>query len=214
MKQVAYLVPAPDMDERSINAFQFDDWDIVPLSLAPIERHTDLQSYIRSLSAQIHRPRPILIGACYGGPLAIELSKVIEAEKVIVIACVKSRQELTLFWKILFHVYQPLPHWVEKWIGVSLAFVINKILRIPVKVPRIWRKSEQNRFIAKHLLHLEGNPNIKRLIHIHGKRDRTFPIKTIKNVDIVVEANHFMIDTNRRDTLNAVAAALKSERMS
>ena len=38
------------------------------------------------------------------------------------------------------------------------------------------------------------------MIHIHGNKDRTFPISNIKNVDYVIEGgNHFMVYSKARE---------------
>jgi hypothetical protein len=41
----------------------------------------------------------------------------------------------------------------------------------------------------------EDNSKLKNLIHIHGSRDRTFPIHLIANPILVKEGSHYMVNS-------------------
>ena len=54
-----------------------------------------LKDYSMRLSKSIKHQNPILIGVSFGGLIMQEISKIINAKKVIIISSVKSRKELS-----------------------------------------------------------------------------------------------------------------------
>ncbi len=200
-----YLVPAPDMDERAIDAVQFDDFEIVRVSLPPLTQNTDLDTYIAQLTTQIRDPNPILIGFCYGGLLAIEIGKRMDTSKIVIVSGIKDRAEIPLSRRLIAMAFLCLPSRMATAFGCSLSFTLNQLLRLPVKIPRIWLKNSQNKFIVKHALGFNPSDTDSDIVRIHGENDRVVPLRKRSNVTVIKDAGHFMFVTKRKEMLRVIA---------
>ena len=70
-----YFVPSPDMDERAIDSIEVEGMEIVRLNLPEIYYESRLEDILEFLKSQIADPKPILLGFCYGGVLAIDVGR-------------------------------------------------------------------------------------------------------------------------------------------
>lgn len=207
MKQV-YLIPAPDMDERAIESMILDGVEFVRVNLPQLTHESNLNDVTDQLAKQIANKNPLILGFCYGGVLAIELAKKISAEKIIVVSGVKSSQDIAPSRKIMAYAFYFMPDIVLRGIGMQLTFWINTVLRLDVKIPRIWLKSGQNRFIIRHALRFDCQGVTCEIIRVHGSHDKVVPL-SITGADIVIEdAGHFMFVHRRNDVLKAIAEAI------
>jgi hypothetical protein len=44
MSKIVYFVPAPEMDERSIQAVKLNGFEVIPVILPPIDSDTELEA--------------------------------------------------------------------------------------------------------------------------------------------------------------------------
>lgn len=78
-----------------------------------------IENYVVRLRDQITTNNPILIGLSFGGIIAIELAKQIDTEKVIILASVKSKNEIPFYYRILGNIG------IHKLIPASMLKVSN-----------------------------------------------------------------------------------------
>jgi pimeloyl-ACP methyl ester carboxylesterase len=207
MKQV-YLIPAPDMDERAIEAVSLEGVEFVRINLPKLTRHSNLKEVTNQLSRQIELPKPIILGFCYGGVLAVELGKQIEVEQIIVVSGVTNNQEIVFSRKVLALGFCFVPEMVLRAVGMTAAFLLNNVLRMDVKIPRIWAKVDQNRFILKHALNFDCRGAKGKIVRIHGSKDRVVPLARSAAEYIIKGGGHFMFIHRRRDVLQAIGQAI------
>src|SRR5688572_25077372 len=99
MKSI-YLISGLGADRRVFDFLDLSDFQInhvnwvSPISLEPLEH------YAARLLDQIKEPKPILIGVSFGGMVAVEISKLIETEKVILISSAKTKKDIPLIYKL------------------------------------------------------------------------------------------------------------------
>jgi hypothetical protein len=204
--KVLFLIPAPDMDERAIATVTVEGFQVIPLKLAPIDESTCLDTYLASLVAQVPSPGSTLLGFCYGAILAIEISGMVQAQKVVVVSGIKSSAEIAFSRKLAARIFLLLPNVVLSGLGRLVAFLVNEILRSEVRIPRIWLKSAQNKFIVRHALHFSGpSAQTPKILHIHGEKDAALPAKSIRDARIIPGAGHFLFVTNRKDMIRMMA---------
>jgi pimeloyl-ACP methyl ester carboxylesterase len=194
-----YVFSGLGADER---VFKFLDWgkDNQPIYIKWIEplRNESLKDYVFRLSSQINSPNPILVGMSFGGILAIELSKQIDTNKVILISSIKTKSELPFYYRILGFLNVP------KWFPLSFFLSGNKIIYNFFGI-----KNRTEKMLLKNILRdtplsflkwaLQKTANWKNttippnLIHIHGGADHILPYRFVK-ADITIEkGGHFLI---------------------
>lgn len=85
-KLVVYLIPAADMDERAIDGIQIEGVKIHRVKLPALTATSTLREVTDRISSQINHKNPILLGFCSGSMLAIEVAKIIEPQKIVVVS--------------------------------------------------------------------------------------------------------------------------------
>jgi hypothetical protein len=161
------------------------------------------------LKSQIADPKPILLGFCYGGVLAIDVGRIVSARRVILVSGISDVSEIALLRRFLAIVFYITPEFVLKILGAFLTFLVNRILKINIKIPRLWLKSGQNKFIIRHLLNFRHHDQDPDLVRIHGDRDRLFPMNGFE-VDFTINSGgHFMFVDRRKEVLSKIKAAIE-----
>jgi len=169
---------------------EFVDW-IVPL------KNESLENYAERISRKITAENPILIGLSFGGMVAVEISKIIKTEKIILIASAKNRFELPRFNR--FSGKLKLNKLIPKSVFKRQNFITNWLFGIESEADKkllknILKDTDQTFFAwaINEIVNWKNEAIPENLIHIHGNKDRIIPFKNVK-ADFVIEGGgHFM----------------------
>lgn len=197
----AYFIPGLGFNEEVITPILNQGLEIETINWIEPKNKESIESYAARMAKNIDTSHPIiLIGHSFGGIIAQEISQLIHLKQIILISTCKSREENSIGLKSL----SPLK--------------LNKIIKktLILKTFPLWSKNygyetKEEMDLFKSMIKKNTNTYLdwalksislwKRnfeietpIIHIHGDKDRTFPIKNIKNVThIIPGGNHFMI---------------------
>ena len=199
---VSYFIPGLGFNEEVIAPILELGLEIQTINwIEPLAKES-IKSYAQRMSEAIdNNIGPItLIGHSFGGIIAQEISQILDIDRIILISTCKSRAENSLALKSL----SPLK--------------INKIIKkdLILKTFPLWSRNygyetEQEMQVFKSMIDKSTNTYLNwalksisiwernfevrtPIIHIHGDKDRTFPIKNIEKVTHVIKGgNHFMI---------------------
>jgi len=167
------------------------EWEI------PLDNET-LANYAKRIAAKIKHKNPVLIGVSFGGILVQEMSKWIEARKVIIISSVKSNAEFPRRMKIAktTKAYKLIPMNlllnVESLAKFSFGDKITQRLKLYEKFLSVRDKRYLDWAIEQVIL-WDRTVIDEKVIHIHGDADEVFPIKYIKKCIVVKGGTHIMI---------------------
>jgi len=190
------LAASPAIFERIVlpdDTFEmvFLEWEI------PLENES-LADYAKRISEKITRPDPILIGVSFGGILVQEISKFVNAKKVIIISSVRSNAEFPKRMKVAkaTKVYKLFPtNLADKLDGLakfSLGSKINQRLKLYEKFLAV-RDNSYLEWAIRNVILWDRSEIDEKVIHIHGSADEVFPMKYIKNCTVVKDGTHIMI---------------------
>ena len=165
-----------------------------------------LREYAGRLAEFIKEDNAILMGVSFGGMLGIEISKIRPLQKLIIISGIKSSDEM------------------PRWMKVAGKLKLNRVL--PVRSYKFTERIDNNRLgittdeereLAKALREAADREHIEwavneifnwrnswipdNVVHIHGDKDRIFPVGKIKADFIIRGATHLLI-YNRADEVN------------
>jgi pimeloyl-ACP methyl ester carboxylesterase len=169
------------------------EWEI------PLDKET-LPEYAKRIAQKIQHQNPVLIGVSFGGILVQEMSRFIDARKVIIISSVKCNLEFPKRMKVAktTKAYKLIPTnllaSVESLSKFSFGSKINQRLKLYDKFLRFRDKRYLDWAIEQVILWKRTVPD-KSVFHIHGDEDDVFPIKNIRNCIIVKGGTHVMILT-------------------
>src|ERR1051325_8568607 len=193
-----YFIPGLGADERLFSKLKLDGYNkkyvkwIVPL------KNELLPEYAKRLSMQIDAKDSFsLVGVSFGGMIAVEMSKILNPKKLILISSAKMYTEIP--WNLKFFKYFPMYRlFSDSFIRWLSAFNKNRFGIF---------KEEEKQLFAEMLLscpvgYLKGAMQMilfwknaqysSSIQHIHGDQDYLFPIKNIMNPLGVRGGTHFM----------------------
>jgi pimeloyl-ACP methyl ester carboxylesterase len=194
-------------DERAFERLKVNRCSLQHLQWLPVLENENLRSYAGRMAEQLKVENPVILGLSFGGMIAIEMAKQIKVETIILISSVKTYYEL------------------PKWMRVAGSLNLHKI--IPIKTNRFTERADDRRmgietaeeknFVdqyrksadQKHvdwgidqIFNWKNSSIPSNVFHIHGEKDRMFPIKNIQPSHIIKNGTHIMI-LNRADEISS-----------
>jgi pimeloyl-ACP methyl ester carboxylesterase len=159
-----------------------------------------LHHYCKKLIRQIDiSGKVILVGVSFGGIIAQEIAKIIPVEKLIIISSIKSVHEFNWQLKAVqkLCLYRLVPSRLLKW---SNQLTGNFYFSVENKdesemLAAIFADTDRHfmKWAIAEIMQWENEKPFKGIIHLHGDRDRIFPVNNIQNYLGVPGAGHFMI---------------------
>ncbi len=166
-------------------------WQI-PLS------NESIQDYAKRMLAHIKHKNPVLIGVSFGGVLVQEIAKLIEVERLIIISSVKQSSEIPKHMQLAREtgIYKYLPFGLLNYINEIEKLPVGNIIRKRLKLYKQYLSVNDKVYLdwaVKEMVCWNQADPIKDIIHVHGDNDKVFPIKNIKNCNVVKGGTHIMI---------------------
>jgi pimeloyl-ACP methyl ester carboxylesterase len=170
-------------------------------------KNESIQDYCKKLIAQIDlNSEVILIGVSFGGIVAQEISKIIPVKKLILISSIKNKNEMDwkLQWVSKTKIYKLFPPSFLKFLNKFTADyyfgikskeesdLLKQIIEDTDTVFSDWAIGQ--------LMKWDNKTNIS-LLHIHGTKDKIFPVVKIKNHTSLEGGGHLMI-LNKADQIS------------
>lgn len=207
MKHI-YCISGFGADERIFSHLNFGDNDVHFIQWKiPLPKET-LVDYVARMAEEIVHPNPILTGVSFGGMVSIEIAKSIPVEKIILISSVKNFHEMPLLMRLA---------------GKSK---INKLVPLkpysflePIENYNLGITNEEEKILAKEyrkninplyldwaineIVNWKNDWRPANLFHIHGSKDRIFPLKNIRADFVVPDGGHFML-MNKSESVNEI----------
>ncbi len=211
-----YLIPGMGLDERLFFRVRLKNATIHYIKwLEPIGDEA-FDNYINRMLPQFkEREDVMLVGVSKGGIAAIEIAKRIEVQQVVIISSVKTHHEKPAFFNVIKRV--PLyklstPKMRQFFRNIwGQFFGLKSTGAMDFFTEMFEAMSEHYKdWAIRQIANWKNTEYPDTLIHIHGDKDLIFPIRLIKNAEIIKGGNHGMIATrasaiNKR--LNEVIAA-------
>ena len=161
-------------------------------------KNENIGEYAMRMAASIKHPSPVLLGVSFGGMIGIEIARHLAIEKLIIISSVKSAGELPRWMKVTgrFNLHKILPtrsyKFIEKFDNDRLG-VTNEAERNLVDH---YRKNADPVYLdwAVHqVLTWKNDWYPESIVHIHGEKDKIFPVKNLRPTHIIEKGTHLMI---------------------
>jgi pimeloyl-ACP methyl ester carboxylesterase len=195
-----YFISGLGADERAFQFLQQNGITGKHIKWVAPKKHEGLRDYCMRLTEQLDAPGGIvLIGVSFGGIVAQEISKLVKVDKVIILSSVKSAKELG--WRLnlvrALSLHKLAPSRFLKWSNLlACDYYFNIRTKAESKLLRLIVKDIDCSFmkwaIEAMMKWKGGAPNLA-VVHIHGDKDRIFPIGHIKNAITIAGGSHFMI---------------------
>lgn len=199
-KKHIYMMPGLAASSRVFENINLNNpnYELHRLDWIQPKRDEKIRDYCLRLSKKIKHEKPILLGVSFGGIIVQELGKLFETQRLIIVSSVKSDNEYPLVFKLArdYQLNKALPFGMfDNFIKFSLKLNINKLYkRIDLAERYLTERDEDYlEWAVKSLLNWKQNSFRTDLIHIHGTKDKVFPIENISNCIKIKGGRHEMI---------------------
>ncbi|MGB3076074.1 MAG: hypothetical protein WBB36_12165 [Chitinophagales bacterium] len=198
MKNIV-LFPGLAADHRLFSCLRIESPAVQIINYITPRKNETLQNYARNIAATIPaHDHTIFIGVSFGGILAQEVAHFYTVKKIILISSISSIKQLTIahtFFKI-FPVYE----WLSaQSLKKLIVWISHRFTKKNISENALFENMIADadiRFIRwgiRETLHWKQvSPNL-RVIHVHGTKDRLFPIVKIPVQHSVEDGQHFMV---------------------
>jgi len=164
-----------------------------------------IEGYAKRLTDQMKHERPILVGLSFGGLMAIEVAKLIETDKIIIIASAKTRKEIPLYYRIAgqlrLHKILPTgflvrPNIFNNWFFGTQTPQDRKLLA------EILHDTDTRfaKWAIDKIVTWKNEINHLNLKHIHGTADRILPYRFV-TCDLMVKNGGHLMTVNKAEEL-------------
>ncbi|MDC0177204.1 alpha/beta hydrolase [Polaribacter sp.] len=219
MKKIAiYLIPGlaagPEIFENL--KFSKDSYEVRHLQWkTPIAIDENISEYAMRMCEDVKAKKPVLIGVSFGGIMAQEMGKYLDAKKVIIISSVKHHYELPKRFQMMkfTKAYKLFPAKIIANIEEYEKYFFGKSLKKRVHVYKKYLSVRNPLYLnwsINAMVQWEQKENNKNRVHIHGTKDQVFPIKNIENCIKVLGGSHVMIITKAKKLSKIIEGILTS----
>jgi pimeloyl-ACP methyl ester carboxylesterase len=194
-----YFFPGTGSDERLFSKIALPTGFEAKYILYPVpNKKQSMASYASLLAQQIDTTQPfVLIGTSIGGMLCTELTEQLQPLKTIIISSAKCRSELPRHYR--FQRYIP----INKLFGPRAIKALSPIAQAVVEPDRNKHKATFKAMLnAKHPKFLKRAVHMiinwkrtgydKNIVHVHGSKDHTLPLRNISPSIIINGGSHMM----------------------
>lgn len=210
MKEI-YLLSGLGADKRVFEFLDLSDFKVNHVDwIEPTDNET-IQSYAQRLLKQITTVRPIIIGVSFGGIMTIEIAKLIETEKIILISSAKTKKDIPIYYRLVgqLGLDKVIPTWVLKNVNpLTYWFFGTKTKKQKDLLKEILKETGDKflKWAIDKIVNWENVIELKNVKTIHGTSDRILPFKTADFK--IINGGHLMI-IDKADELNGVLKKLR-----
>lgn len=210
-----YCISGLGADERIFSRLELPGVRLRPLPwLVPVSAHEPIDGYADRMRAGIDGDQPVLLGVSFGGMMAIEIAKKMPGARVILVSSVRDHLQIPLWIKIGGRVY---PRWLNpkvkaprRWLRFAENYFIGVESAEDSQLVADFQNKVDRQFLywAIHTIARWRNQwSPPSLYHIHGGKDRMFPILKVQPTHIVPGGGHLMV-YNRAEAVGSVLRAI------
>ena len=204
MQKIIYCISGLGADKKIFDNIYLNGFKLKHIPWLQPQKKETITGYGQRMASHIEQKSPILIGVSFGGMIGIEIAKQMKMQKLIIVSSIKSANELPAWMKVAGSLK------LHKLLPIRSYKFTEKIDndRLGVSTPeekemvRAYRKSSNPVYLnwAIHqVLNWKNNWQPENLIHIHGDKDKIFPVKRVNPTHIIKDGTHLMIYNRARE---------------
>jgi len=199
---IIYLFPGQGSDARLFKHLQVPrGYDTAHITFPVPQKRESLSSYANRFIPEIDPSVPfILMGVSMGGMICTELTDTLEPLKTIIISSAKTTSELpgryTFQQKI--HLNRIIPKKITKGGARILQGIVEPDRKHDPETFKAMLKAKDPSYLQRTvdmIINWDRTEYDEQIIHIHGNKDHTIPIKNIHYDYLVEEGSHMMMIT-------------------
>ena len=205
----AYFISGLGADKMAFKKIKLPEaYEPVYLDWIPPEKNESLTNYARRFSSLIKSNDAfILIGLSFGGMLALEIARLRNPMKTIIISSIATSNELPWYFKragkIGLHKTLPVKLMKASTILKNLMGVGSKEDKAIIYNYAKFADPNLVRWSLHAIVSWDQPDRLPGVVHLHGSNDRMLPVKYTHPDYIIKDGGHLMI-FNKADEVNKI----------
>lgn len=214
MTQTIYCISGLGADERIFANLSMEGYRVKHIPWLRPHKGEHIETYALRMAAVIKEENAILLGVSFGGMIGIEIARKLPLKKLILVSSIKSTSELPRWMKVAgklkLNRIVPLRSFTftEK-IDNNRLGVSNEEERQMVRAYRRSADSVYVEWAIHQILNWKNDWQPGNLVHVHGDKDKIFPLKKISTTHIIKDGTHFMIYNRAEEISKIIMTELK-----
>lgn len=165
--------------------------------IIPIPKES-LENYAKRMAQKVKHKNSVLLGVSFGGILVQEMSKFLNLKKLIIVSSVKSRHELPKRMKIAkkTKAYKLVPTRLLSNVEAMAKYAFGETVSSRIELYKKYLSVADKGYLdwaIEQMINWQQNEPLLNTIHIHGEKDRIFPLNHIKDCMVIKGGTHIMI---------------------
>jgi esterase/lipase len=219
MKMIVYYIPGQGADHRLFNNIELgENYEVRFVKYKIPNRGEKMEAYARRLATQIDTTQSfVLMGTSLGGMLATEMTDFLNPEKTIIISSAKCRKELPQRYRFqrAIPLHKLVPKGMMKWGAKIMQPIVEPDRNKEKETFKSMLEDKDKRFMKRSvnmIINWERESYDDKIIHIHGNKDNTLPIKKVKYDYLMEGGSHMMTLTRGKEMSELLKKILISEK--
>ncbi len=199
-----YGIGGLGVDERAFCELTLD-FELTPLNWIAAKPNETMQDYAQRFAESIDTSEPFaIIGISFGGMMAIELSKILDPHKIVLISSATSKKDIPLIYRLfgragLFNItpnlfMKPTPFLAHWFFGVwqpRHQKILKEIITDTDHDFLRWASNQIARWDNRHIP--------RNMLRLHGSADRLLGYPKTERVTVIPKAGHCMVMTSAKE---------------
>jgi pimeloyl-ACP methyl ester carboxylesterase len=212
--QELFLLSGLGADKRVFDFLDLSGYQLNYIAWVAPGADEPMAQYAERLLHQINHPKPILIGVSFGGMMAVEIGKLIETEKIILISSAKSKMEIPWYLRFMgaLRLHRLIPTSLMKTSsGIANWFFGAKTQKERDLLKSIIRETDSAflKWAIDKILSWKNETVLSNITHIHGTADRLLPNNRADYP--ISEGGHLMIINRAKEISHILNSILQSK---
>ncbi|UYQ91341.1 alpha/beta hydrolase [Chitinophaga horti] len=178
--------------------------------IKPASADESIAEYAARMAQEIKHDNPILLGLSFGGMMCVEIARIVNAQQVILLSSIKHKKERPPYYS-----YNLFSKFVLRKMPDSLLFGRRRlIVEFFLQTKTKYELQLVREYLAKKdyaytrwamcvICQWKNEWMPESVVHIHGTKDRPFPIRYLQPTHRINGGGHFMV-LNRAAEINAI----------
>ncbi|MBC9914796.1 alpha/beta hydrolase [Chitinophaga varians] len=207
-QKTIYLFSGLGADSSLFRNLHLPGYHKVYITWVPSSSDETIEQYAARIKSQITVENPYIIGVSFGGIVAVEVSKLVNVEKMVLISSATTKDELSKFQ--FFFMRLGLYRLVPRFLLQRMNFITYSYFGARTKMDKDALKQLLQgtdiyffRWALKSISHWENKQPPEHTIQVHGTADRVISSKRVHPDYRIKGGGHLMV-FNKADTISKI----------
>lgn len=210
MKEI-YILSGLGADKRVYEFIDFTGYKVNHVEWMEPASNESIECYAQRLVNQLPTPKPILLGVSFGGIMCVEMGKLMETEKIILLSSAMTKSDIPIYYRMIgkLKLNRLVPSVLLKRVSFLTYWFFGVQTQREQDLLKMIVHETNDKFLQwaiDKIVNWKNEKQLENIITIHGSADRILPCKNSDH--IILDGGHFMIVNRAKEVERIVRTVL------